>query len=66
MDLAEVHINAVMERKESRGNFIRLDYPERDKSLDNMLTYQWLKDGKPMLEKRKVPDLKSEYAKEPK
>ena len=66
MDLAELHIKACLERKETRGNHIRLDYPEKDPSRDNMLTYQRLEDGKPVLEIRKVPDLKPEYAKEEK
>jgi succinate dehydrogenase/fumarate reductase flavoprotein subunit len=63
MDLAEVHMNAVLERKESRGNHIRVDYPERDKSLDNMVTYQRLKDGKSVLERKKIPGLTPENAK---
>jgi len=63
IDLAEVHINAVLERKESRGNFIRMDYPERDKALDHMITYQRLEKGKPVLEKRKAPDLRPEFMK---
>jgi len=62
MDLAEVHIQACLERKETRGNHIRLDYPERDPSRDNWLTYQRLEDGKPVLEVRKAPELKSEHA----
>ena len=58
--------NGVMERKELRGNHIRLDYPDRDKSLDHMITYQRLEDGKPVHERRKAPELKPEYAKEEK
>jgi succinate dehydrogenase/fumarate reductase flavoprotein subunit len=64
MDLAEVHINACLERKETRGNHIRLDYPEIDPARDSMLTHQRMQDGKAVLEIRKVPDLKPEYAKE--
>ena len=63
IETAGVHINAVMERKETRGNFIRLDYPERDKSLDHMITYQRLENGKLVLERRKVPSLTPENAK---
>jgi succinate dehydrogenase/fumarate reductase flavoprotein subunit len=66
MDLAEVHINGVMERKETRGNHIRSDYPERDKSLDHMITYQRLENGKSVLERRKAPELSPEYYEEEK
>ena len=64
LDLAEVHINAVLERKETRGNHIRLDYPEIDPARDSMLTYQRIEDGKAVLEIREVPELKQEYIKE--
>ena len=64
MDLAELHLNACLERKETRGAHIRLDYPERDPSRDNMLTFQRMEDGKPVLEIREAPELKPEYAKE--
>ena len=64
LDLAELHLNACLERKETRGNHIRLDYPEIDPSRESMLTYQRIEDGKAVLEIRKAPDLKSEYAKE--
>lgn len=62
IEMAEVHMNAVMERKESRGNHIRLDYPDRDKSLDYMITYQRLEKGRHVLERRKVPQLTPENA----
>lgn len=64
MDLAELHIKACLERKETRGNHIRLDYTERDPSRDNMIIIQRTENGKPVLEIRKVPELKPEYAKE--
>jgi succinate dehydrogenase / fumarate reductase flavoprotein subunit len=64
IDLAEVYINACLERKETRGNHIRLDYPEKDPSRDNMLTFQRIENGKPVLEIRPVPELKPEYARE--
>lgn len=62
MDLAEVHINGVRERRESRGNHIRVDYPERDKSLDHMVTYQCLENGKPVLKRKRAPELRPEFA----
>jgi len=64
MDLAELHIQACLERKETRGSHIRLDYPGKDSSLDNMLTYQRMEDGKAVLEVRKAPGLKPEYTRE--
>jgi len=64
MDLVRLHIDACLERKETRGQFIRLDYQEKDPSRDNMITIQRLENGKPVLEIREVPDLKPEYSKE--
>jgi len=64
MDLAEVHIQGCLERKETRGSHIRLDYPETDPSRDNMLTFQRLENGNPILEIKEIPDLKPEYMKE--
>jgi len=64
MDLVGLHIDACLVRKETRGQFIRLDYTEKDPSRDSMITIQRLDNGKPVLEIRKVPDLKPEYAKE--
>lgn len=64
MDLAELHIQACLSRKESRGFFYRTDYPDRDPGRDSVATFQRLENGKPVLEIRKVPDLKPEYLKE--
>jgi len=64
LDLTEVHIQTCLERKETRVGHIRLDYPARDPSRDNMLTYQRTEGGKAVLEIREMPDLKPEYLKE--
>jgi len=64
LDLADVHIQACLDRRETRGCHIRLDHPAEDPSRDNMLTFQRIEDGKPVLEIRKIPGLKPEYAKE--
>jgi succinate dehydrogenase/fumarate reductase flavoprotein subunit len=63
MDLAEAHINAALERKETRGNHIRLDYPQLDANRTNKIAYQCMKDGKLQLEIREAPNLKPEYLK---
>ena len=66
MDLAELHLQACLERRETRGSHIRLDYPERDPSRDNMLTHQRMVDGKSVLELKEAPDIKPEYTKQDK
>ena len=58
LDLAEVHLRACLARKETRGNFFRLDYPKEDSSLDNLLVFQRMEEGKAVLEMRKVKPLK--------
>lgn len=63
MDLAELHFQGCLERKETRGNYIRLDYPERDSSRDNGCTLQRLEKGKPLLERLEIPELNPEYLK---
>jgi succinate dehydrogenase/fumarate reductase flavoprotein subunit len=64
MDLAELHLRACLERKETRGYFVRSEYPERDPARDGMATFQRLEKGKHMLEIRRVPELKPEYIEE--
>ncbi|MHB8867345.1 MAG: FAD-binding protein [Thermoleophilia bacterium] len=64
MDLTEVHIAACLERKETRGQFMRADYSEIDEGRTNMSTYQRMENGEPVLEIREVPELKPEYAEE--
>jgi len=66
MDLAGVHIQACMERKETRGDHIRIDYPDADPSRLAMLTYQRMEDGKPVIEVRNMQEFKPELAKEAK
>ena len=61
LDLAEVHINACLERKETRAASMRLDYPEKDPSLDNKIVIQRLENDKPALEMRDARELKAEY-----
>jgi len=63
LELTELHLRACLDRKESRGNYIRMDHPERDPSRDDMVTYQRLEEGKALLEVREVPDLKPEHTK---
>ena len=71
LDLAEVHFKASLERKETRsdsrkGQFIRLDYPERNPATDNKQLCVRMENGKTIMEMKEVPDLKPEYAKEKK
>ncbi len=64
MDLAELHMQACLERRESRGNFIRTDYTEQDAGRNSRLTFQSMKNGKALLEVREIPDLHPEYVKQ--
>ena len=63
MDMAELHINACLSRNESRGNYVRMDYPDRDEARDSMLTFQRMEMGKPVIEIREIRDLRPEYEK---
>jgi succinate dehydrogenase/fumarate reductase flavoprotein subunit len=60
--MAELHMQASLERRETRGVFQRLDYLERDPSHDNKVILQHLVNEKPALEFWEVPELKPEYA----
>lgn len=61
MEMAEVHIQACLERKETRGNYIRVDYPEIDRSMDGKFICQRIEDGRPVLEMKEHVPLKPEY-----
>ena len=61
MDMAELHINACLGRNESRGNYIRMDCPETDPDRENMLTFQRMENGQPIIEIKEVADLRPEY-----
>lgn len=63
-DGSVLHIKACMERKESRGNFIRNDYPERNPENDNHISICRLVDGKDTIELMRAPELKQEYLEE--
>jgi len=64
IELAEVHLEACLQRKETRnpggastGN-IRIDYPESNPEWDGLLTHQRLEDGQPVLEMKKQAQLR--------
>ncbi len=64
LELSELHLMACDNRKESRGNFLRADYPERDPDNDNHISICRLEDGKPVVQFMRAPELKEEYLKE--
>lgn len=57
MDIAELHMQASLERKETRLQHNRLDYPNPDPALDKTILVQRLENGKPVIEFRKLPEL---------
>jgi len=62
MQLAELHLHGCLNRKETRGNYVRIDYPEVDNSRIDRLTVNRMENGEPIVEKFLVPELKPEYA----
>jgi len=64
LEMSEVHLNACLFRKETRGNFVRIDYPERDPKNDNCILIQRMENGKHVIEMRRAPELKAEYIEE--
>lgn len=64
LDLTEAHILSILERKESRGNFLRLDYPEMDKEWEGKLVTIHMEDGKPVIGYTGVPALREDIFKE--
>jgi len=63
LDVAELHLQASLERRENRGNFIRLDYPDSNDKFAGM-TVQRKKNEKPDIEYVKMPELKEVYDKD--
>jgi len=53
VNVAELHMQACLERKETRGRFTRLDYPDSNPAWDDMITSQRLENGKAVFEMRK-------------
>jgi len=54
MDIAELYVQASLDRKESRGDHSRVDYPEKDPKLEGLLLHQRLENEKPVIEMRKL------------
>ena len=58
MQLAELHLYGCYDRKETRGQYVRLDYPETDHSRDNYYTINRIDEtGAEIAERVLVPDL---------
>lgn len=66
LDMSEVTLRGMLERKETRGNFIRLDYPETNPAMDGKLICQRLESGKAIIELVEQIGLKPEYTQEEK
>jgi len=64
LEIAEVHIRACIERKETRGNFFKVDFPDPDPEMDNKFFCQRIEDGKAILELGEHVPLKPEYLRE--
>ena len=64
MELAEVHMQACLARKETRGSFVRVDYPEMDPARTSIMTHQRMEKGEPVLELLEIPPMKPQYLNE--
>jgi len=64
IDVADIHMQASLERKETRGMHVRLDYPEQDPALEDMLLYLRMVDGKITFEMKKPPPLNMDLREE--
>ena len=56
-NMAEVHMSACFERKESRGFHRRVDFPEQDPKYDDLNTHHQLVDGKTKISWKKPAPL---------
>ena len=61
MQLAELHLRGCLSRQESRGSYVRLDYPDLDPARDDTMLLQRLAKGEPEQEIVKIPPMKAEY-----
>ncbi|MFC1891356.1 FAD-dependent oxidoreductase [Thermodesulfobacteriota bacterium] len=64
MEVSLLHIQASLERTETRSEFIRLDHPEENPEWDGKLSYQMLEDGKAVFKMRERPELDMDYKEE--
>lgn len=62
MELMELHLYGCLNRRETRNNYVRVDYPEMDRSRDIYVTVNRIEDGEPIVEQIEVPTLKKEFA----
>ncbi len=58
VDVAQLHIEACLERKETRAGYVRLDYPELDPKLTDKVNFQKLQNGQIVQEFREMPKFK--------
>lgn len=61
VELTEIHMQACLERKETRGSYVRVDHPEMDDSRTSIMALQHLDGGEPVLELSRVPSMKVEH-----
>ncbi len=64
LGLMETHFASCLARNETRASYIRVDYPEKDPSLDGKVLFVQQVDGNPVVKVGEMPALKPEYAKE--
>jgi succinate dehydrogenase/fumarate reductase flavoprotein subunit len=58
LDVSEAHIQASLERNETRGHHVRLDYPDSNPELDGMIMHQRMEDKKTVIKMKKLEPIK--------
>jgi succinate dehydrogenase / fumarate reductase flavoprotein subunit len=57
LDLAELAVQATLMREESRGTYLRPDFPQKDDANWKCMLVGRLKDGKIFFEKKAMPEV---------
>lgn len=61
IELAEIHLQTALNREDTRASFYRADFPQRSPDWDKKVNFAFMRDGKLVIEKGELPELRDEY-----